>query len=181
MDRKDIVLEQINENNFILLDNCFFGYTDSTETYRNLSKTLYKAKRMKSLEKLTECIYSLDEAWRWELSNIINKDNVYTIPEIIEEMKAFSTVLQNAYNWHYQKIKEKISDKRLNSDTNISETYPVMLYLNHLIKDASETDYGLVEAAMGYCMENSEDKIAIFSGDQHIPLIIRSFLLEGNN
>ena len=108
MDRKDIVLEQINENNFILLDNCFFGYTDSTETYRNLSKTLYKAKRMKSLEKLTECIYSLDEAWRWELSNIINKDNVYTIPEIIEEMKAFSTVLQNAYNWHYQKIKENI-------------------------------------------------------------------------
>ena len=201
--REDIIT-CIAESDMVLVDTCIFGCTGSTDPRESLGEKLYDTRRISELESLTNNIFSLHESWRWDLHNIVSKENVYTIPEVIEEINQLANILQETYSWHTNRVKQDIKWEResIKERIDLQEQYPIFNYLNALIKDvrrtihrlnvyqgpthqlprnvegASETDYNLVEAAIGYSISNPEMKVEILSEDRHIQQIVHKYLLN---
>jgi hypothetical protein len=204
MDTKKEIITCIAESDLVLVDTCVFGRTDPSDSRRGIAEFLYETKRISELEFLTNEVFSLHQSWRGDLHNIVSKKNVYTIPGVVEEISRFANILQETYKWHTNRAKKNIKREKssLQDRTNLQEQFPVVSYLNDLIRDvrrtisrlnvyqgpkeelprnvpgASETDYGLVEAAVGYSLSNPEMKVEILSEDRHVRQIVRNYMLN---
>ena len=201
MDVREEIINCISESDLVLVDACIFGCTDPSGSHREISEHLYDAKKISQLENLTEEVFALHMAWRWDLHCIVSKDNVYTIPGVVEEINGFSRILQNSYSWHTELIRNpKRKGKPSKNMGDPREEFPALDYLDSLIKDvgrtinrlniyrgpkvelfrnvegASETDYNLVEAAVGYSLSHPEMKVEILSEDRHVHKIINNYL-----
>ena len=81
------------------------------------------------------------------------------VPQALEDLGTLSTLMQKT-----------IRDIKIYNE----KTVPISRRYN----GASDADYSLVEAAMGYMESHPEEKVEIISFDKNIPQIIRGYLFS---
>ena len=86
----------------------------------------------------------------------ISRDDV---PQAVEDLGTLSTLMQ-----------ETIRDIKVYNGKKVS--------ISRRCNGASDADYSLVEAAIGYMESHPEEKVEIISFDKHIPKIIKGYLVN---
>jgi hypothetical protein len=85
------LIKLIRESDYVLLDASFFP------SNRRYDKSLSVVGNTQELELFRPEIENSLEQWYWLNKNIISNPRVYTIPEVVEELKSFRDILQTAH------------------------------------------------------------------------------------
>jgi hypothetical protein len=213
--------ELIREEDLVLLDTNIIGRCsiDNRNDCVGLFDTLYEVRGLIKLERYQPYINEARVVSKTFLDKIVRQDNVFTIPEVIEELKLYHKHLQenleflgNRYkllkkeqhNFLRQPRRESGNDekslsvrkrnqtrdklKRKNGELSFLDSLnsfasnlntimeelkvydgPFVQLKRNAVQGASEADYRLVEAGVGYvASKDFKAKMYIASRDRHI-------------
>ncbi|PIN75203.1 hypothetical protein COV17_04035 [Candidatus Woesearchaeota archaeon CG10_big_fil_rev_8_21_14_0_10_36_11] len=98
MDRETL-RQMVECYDLILVDTSFFG---SGQDARSLPEILYDLKDARELEGAASDIETENIKFQWQLGELTAGNNVFTIPEVQQELSAYLRILRNSYEWHVQ-------------------------------------------------------------------------------
>ena len=90
--------EAIKDSDLVLLDASIFGGG------REIAEQIYEAVVPAELKLCEDELRQAHNIWDLQLRLIAKADNVYTIPEVANELKEFERILTESLSWHQQRV-----------------------------------------------------------------------------
>ncbi len=211
----------LSECQLALVDTCFLDYYPGR---REFAKDLYDASRSSSLHALKALVQEGHQVLQWRLQHLVTDAKVYTLPEVLQEVRQFEEHLQSVLRWGKEPEKKRTlkpvrqgaagkSSRRSRRSNDLtlkrSQLYEEMeeagdgddhVAALHLL-DAfrsdlrrlqttlqqyggafaavqrnemySNTDFRLVEAALGYAVAHPGELVALFTNDSDLGRILK--------
>lgn len=106
MEWQEALSQKLDSYDYILVDaNFFSGILDPNPANRfKTANELYEARRLPDLTSLEGKLDLACQEAEWKLNYVVRRDNVFTLPAIIEEVKNFERILYDSYRWHHRKL-----------------------------------------------------------------------------
>lgn len=89
----------LTPNDFVLVDTSLF------DRGKDLTERLYEIKKLRNLDSVEEELERAHLVWQGLNKSLLRRENVYTIPLVLEELKDMQRIVQTAYNFYSRALK----------------------------------------------------------------------------